>query len=586
MGAYSVSDTLLTLRPGGGDTLPEILRGSASSTGDARTLNDTGDLGDLEVGDDIYNFTDGSWAVVISVASAPNSIRTTPLEGGSDNTWTSGDVWVKGLFVTTLVQFNENGTFAKLERVLVENRVDDVLTVVRGFDGDMPQSFVDGDYVQLLAEEAQFENIHQAIRNVVGKIDAIHRGTPFTATSTGSANTYAATLTPVVTAYTDIAGVTILLNIHAANSGASTLNLHGLGAKNIRKEGGQTALASGDLSLNMPALVVYNASLDCFVLINAVANPPPLPTGLTTTNKTADYTAVAGNLVVCDTTTQPIAVTLPASPTVDDKIGVALATVGTYPSLALVAASTQYASIADGSQTGLDLTGNFTIEYWIKQASQPSSGNYHQHVSKYNASGNQRGYVVGYKNSTGTMQLAMTLSNDGSNTTEKTVNYTLTNDVWYHVAFAYNASAGTCEVYVNGVSVGTMTALPTSVYNNSGQFEIGRGGSLGGPLNGVIDDVRVWNSIRTVSQISANYQTPLVGNESNLQGYWKFDNNYEDATANNNDLTANGTPKLLVFERDQASPDDQRQQQDDQRIGDGHVHDGVRLLRVAVHRQQ
>jgi hypothetical protein len=44
----------------------------------------------VQAGDTVRNETDGSWAIVLKVTDASN-ITTTPLFGGSDNTWTSGD---------------------------------------------------------------------------------------------------------------------------------------------------------------------------------------------------------------------------------------------------------------------------------------------------------------------------------------------------------------------------------------------------------------------------------------------------------------------------------------------------------------
>jgi hypothetical protein len=47
---------------------------------------------DIEEGDLVRNTTDGSWALVDEITHASN-ITTTPLQGGSDNTWTSGDTY-------------------------------------------------------------------------------------------------------------------------------------------------------------------------------------------------------------------------------------------------------------------------------------------------------------------------------------------------------------------------------------------------------------------------------------------------------------------------------------------------------------
>lgn len=42
-------------------------------------------------------------------------------------------------------------------------------------------------------------------------------------------------------------------------------------------------------------------------------------------------------------------------------------------------------------------------------------------------------------------------------------------------------------------------------------------------LNGTLDEVRVWNGLRTLEQIQDNLNRYLVGNEPGLAGYWRFD---------------------------------------------------------------
>ena len=278
-GSLGAGDTAIALTSGhGASYMPSISRGSATSTGDARTLNDTGDLGSVAVGDYIYNLTDASWAVVVDISSAPNSIRTSPLEGGSDNTWTSGDVWVIGLFVATLAQFDVSGTVLKRERVLVTNRVTDTLTVVRGHDGDTPQSFDALDSIQILVEENQVEELHKAVRNIIGKIDALHRGIPFTATTTGSSNAYAATIGITVTDYADLVGVPLTLISNFGNTGASTLNINGLGAKNIYKGNGATALTTDNIASAQLFTVVYDGTQFQLQSPSATSDDAP-PTG-------------------------------------------------------------------------------------------------------------------------------------------------------------------------------------------------------------------------------------------------------------------------------------------------------------------
>ena len=63
----------------------------------------------------------------------------------------------------------------------------------------------------------------------------------------------------------------------------------------------------------------------------------------------------------------------------------------------------------------------------------------------------------------------------------------------------------------------------------------------GTTFDGLIDEVRVWNDIRSGAEISANYQQQLTGSEANLVGYWRFNNDLTDETSSNNTLTNNNS---------------------------------------------
>lgn len=96
--------------------------------------------------------------------------------------------------------------------------------------------------------------------------------------TTGSANTYTATLAPAPTALS--AGQIVNVKIHAANTGASTINVNSLGAKNIVKPGGEP-LRAGDLPDSAMVSLLYSGTT--FHLVgarisqdaNSVGGPPP-----------------------------------------------------------------------------------------------------------------------------------------------------------------------------------------------------------------------------------------------------------------------------------------------------------------------
>ncbi len=82
-------------------------------------------------------------------------------------------------------------------------------------------------------------------------------GLIFQATDSGSANAYVIALTPAVTAY--VAGQVFYFKAANASTGASTLNVNGLGVKNIKKKNDQD-VAAGDIEANAIVAVIYDGT--------------------------------------------------------------------------------------------------------------------------------------------------------------------------------------------------------------------------------------------------------------------------------------------------------------------------------------
>ena len=74
---------------------------------------------------------------------------------------------------------------------------------------------------------------------------------------TGTANTYGATISPAPTRL--MVGMKVVIKVANANSGASTFNLNGLGAVDIKKQGTQ-ALASGDINAGQLVPLQYDGT--------------------------------------------------------------------------------------------------------------------------------------------------------------------------------------------------------------------------------------------------------------------------------------------------------------------------------------
>lgn len=226
-------------------------------------------------------------------------------------------------------------------------------------------------------------------------------------------------------------------------------------------------------------------------------------------------------------------------------------------SLDLELSSSQYAYITNAGQTGLNVSGDFTIECWIKLEQLPSAvGSVFTLVAKDGVSAGNRAYLFQINNSDNKAQvLFWDASGNLSRFTMDTAFGAGDVGQWRHIAVAVDVSGPSAEFYKDSSPI-TDTAnntAATSVDNNTAtKFAIGARdnlniASIDQYYDGLIDDVRVWSDIRSSGEISTYYNRELNGTEANLVGYWKLDNSYLDATSNNNDLTAVNTP---VFSTD------------------------------------
>ncbi len=103
----------------------------------------------------------------------------------------------------------------------------------------------------------------------------------------------------------------------------------------------------------------------------------------------------------------------------------------------------------------------------------------------------------------------------------------LTAGQWHHIAWAFDN--GTHHFYVDGSSVGSApdnfgsTQTPDYAANNLNDIWLGANDhSSISHFSGDIDDVRIWTTVRTQSEIQNNRETELAGSESGLLGYWKL----------------------------------------------------------------
>lgn len=221
----------------------------------------------------------------------------------------------------------------------------------------------------------------------------------------------------------------------------------------------------------------------------------------------------------------------------------------------------------DGNTSYLDLSSHsqnlifdspFTIEFWFKANFDHKSDNGTLwSISDGNSSGFGERFEIRYGESTslvtderisvilakGLTTTAFTFSDAGNYTSE-----------WHHYAVTGNGTSW--ELFIDGVSQ-TLTQVPFSPTNFYGDYGEGFSpkshtnvgirqlSSLDNETDGSFDEVRIWNTNLSQTEINSNKNATLLGNETNLFGYWNFDNvTAEDLTANSFDGTLVGNANI------------------------------------------
>jgi large repetitive protein len=127
-----------------------------------------------------------------------------------------------------------------------------------------------------------------------------------------------------------------------------------------------------------------------------------------------------------------------------------------------------------------------------------------------------------------------------------TATHSLPTNQWSHVAGVYDGV--TMQIFVNGVLDNTSTAESGNIDYIDSWLSIGayKDDNEQGVLNGLIDEVRLWNVARTATQIRDEMTRPLVGNESGLVAYYRFDQSNTAGQTTLYDLTGNALNGTLT----------------------------------------
>ncbi len=165
------------------------------------------------------------------------------------------------------------------------------------------------------------------------------------------------------------------------------------------------------------------------------------------------------------------------------------------------------------------LPNAYTKEAWIKLGSGSGGKNI---ISSGDGTSTHAFYV------SGSGQLRSGHNGDWSTVQD---DETLDRDTWYHVAVTYDGSSD-MKLYKNGVLIDTATGIDSLGDNIATNIGKHNGGNY---FPGEIDDVRIWNVVRTADEIKSNFDTRLDSpeTENGLVAYYTFDDNVADDQSGN-----------------------------------------------------
>lgn len=184
-----------------------------------------------------------------------------------------------------------------------------------------------------------------------------------------------------------------------------------------------------------------------------------------------------------------------------------------------------YVGVKDAAALDFGTAQDFTLETWVKYGTSTTTDA--SIVEKWTVSGNAPfGPAYPYALRTGSTQAGAVVCSraDDTNTVSVTSTRTdLNDDTWHHIACVHDGTAKSLTLYIDGVAAGGTTYSTLNATENNSSLFFGWRGLGPNWFGGAIDEVRLWNATRSVQTISSERTAALKGTETDLVGYWSFD---------------------------------------------------------------
>jgi CubicO group peptidase (beta-lactamase class C family) len=203
-------------------------------------------------------------------------------------------------------------------------------------------------------------------------------------------------------------------------------------------------------------------------------------------------------------------------------------------------------------RASLSSSNQVTVEAWIKPLTIATASNQDRVVSKGNnyeltISTGDTGCAAGTR---GHVQWRATIGGVDA----RICGGQLNPGTWHHIAGTYNGA--TFALYVDGARVAS-TIRSGGMSVNSIAMTLGNKSTLDRPLDGDLDEVRIWRRALSQSELQMGSEVELSGSEPDLVGYYRLDETSGQVVA---DSTSNANHGVLGANASADSSDPTRTQ--------------------------
>lgn len=168
--------------------------------------------------------------------------------------------------------------------------------------------------------------------------------------------------------------------------------------------------------------------------------------------------------------------------------------------------NSEYLSITDANQTGLDITGDMSVVFWFDADNAQDDATV---FSKFTAS--DRSYIYRIYTSRSTDDICAVIGDGDGDGTSSFGGCAAGDNVdtsgFYFVTMVYDASAGEVEYFLDATSIETDSGFPTSIWDSGEEVEVGARSGGAEEFDGLVDELGIWSRKLTSSEITSIYNS-------------------------------------------------------------------------------